>query len=350
MVYTYLVYISVLIFSSICAYCVSRSRNYETEFFFRMATFLCMFLPAALRYGIGTDYFNYIDILNSRTLNSNIEWAYRMMNDIIRYLNLDIQWIFIISSFLIYIPICFLVKKNKIFIYVLFFILLVYLRSYNIIRQAIAISFVLCAFSHYIENRKNIVLIIGALFASTFHFSALLILPLILFLKIRFNKSFILIFLVILMVLVINGNLIYLIFTSDIFLNSGYGNYAFSEYNRETEVGSGLGILLQLAVPFIVIINKKNNENYSMMILLSSIYILAKVFSTQIYIFNRLLDAVIFIPVLLAGYIFECKNRKLLLLFFCICLLNYLLSINIGQSSKYSGIGVSPYVSIFDKN
>ena len=205
MVYTYLVYISVLIFSSICAYCVSRSRNYETEFFFRMATFLCMFLPAALRYGIGTDYFNYIDILNSRTLNSNIEWAYRMMNDIIRYLNLDIQWIFIISSFLIYIPICFLVKKNK--IYVLFFILLVYLRSYNIIRQAIAISFVLCAFSHYIENRKNIVLIIGALFASTFHFSALLILPLILFLKIRFNKSFILIFLVILMVLVINGNL-----------------------------------------------------------------------------------------------------------------------------------------------
>ncbi|MEX6318823.1 EpsG family protein [Providencia huaxiensis] len=101
-------------------------------------------MPASIRYGIGTDYFSYLGIFeNAKTGYINTEIGYYFINLIVSSLGLIPQFIFVISSFIIYFNL--IASLNKKFLLATTFIAICtfYLPSYSLVRQAIAIKLLL---------------------------------------------------------------------------------------------------------------------------------------------------------------------------------------------------------------
>ena len=98
-----IVYLCTYFTASISAFCYSKCREKYFSFCLLVITFLILFLPLALRYNIGTDYQNYVTIVE-RILNGSdwykLEYGYYPLIWIIRRFNLDIQVFFIVPAFI----------------------------------------------------------------------------------------------------------------------------------------------------------------------------------------------------------------------------------------------------------
>ena len=351
-IYTLIIYNLILLFSTLFAYFATYAFTKIQRLISRLFCFLVLFLPASIRYGIGTDYFAYVDIFNHIDFdNSYLEPGYTFLNVVLSSNGMDSQWIFIVSSFIIYGVICFGLPRKYYVYYILIFVLLFYLRSYNIIRQSIAVSFIFVACLNYNQNKKLYYLLVTL--ASLFHYSAILLyfIGLINAIKIRKNTFFLF---VIILVVVVKINLIGLILNSDLVRNSLYGNYIDSEFNTQTSIGSGIGIIIRTLIPFIIVINGyklSKNKNMQLFVWLSYIYILAYSMALQIFIFKRIVDAFVFVPII--GFPLICtifnKHRKLILLMIILLFIaNYEKIILDSRSILESGNGVTPYRTIFN--
>lgn len=69
--------------------------------------FFVMFIPAALRYDIGTDYSFYVEAYHSQYLLSGYEYGFRIIVNILKMFSFPSQALFVFTSFLIYAPVCF---------------------------------------------------------------------------------------------------------------------------------------------------------------------------------------------------------------------------------------------------
>lgn len=356
MISTFFLYNSILLFSFFFAYCGEKVGNKRQEVLCRIMVFLVLWIPASLRYGIGTDYFSYQSIYEHIDwYTDDLEIGYVFLNKLIQSLSLGHEFLFSAVAGITYVPICFGLPKKGYRMLVLFYVLTLYLSSFNIIRQSMAVSFSLYAIIQLLKGR-NAVCFIMIILASLFHISALLLLLCFFIKNINFNR-FWGIFLSILGVLfIVKFNFISLVFESDIFLNSTYGGYADSSFNRESEIGSGLGIIAKALIPGVLILLAPRVQNEEVgngvFVGISMAYLFAQTLSAQIHIFNRLVDIVSFIFVLGIGVInlIHWKYRKIVLMFFSfLFLLLFENAISSEQSSKYQGAGISPYTSIFIK-
>lgn len=136
----------------------------------------------------GVDLPNYLYSFQNYDLyenNTSIEPGYKFFNSVIgSYFKSDFLYI-LFTSMLVIVPLYyFLIKESRnislsLFLWV---ILAYYTESFNIIRQSISISFLLCAFYNFeAKNRKY-----GALFsilAFSFHYSSIFTLPIYLLCK-----------------------------------------------------------------------------------------------------------------------------------------------------------------------
>ena len=137
-----------------------------------------------VRYGVGTDYLNYLDIYENWGYGiddeSRIELGFATILSFCSNLNLSKGWLFFILSFLqIFVLSIAINKRGNVapYIYLFFIILGVGIQSYNnIIRQAIAFSIFVVAIDSIVEKRmiKYLILITPATF---FHKSAILLYP-----------------------------------------------------------------------------------------------------------------------------------------------------------------------------
>lgn len=361
MIATYFLYNSILLLSSFFAYCGERVGNKRDEYLCRIMVFLILWIPASFRSDIGTDYSSY------QSIYEHIDWyideleiGYVWLNQIFRSLSLGHEYMFSAVAALTYAPICFGMPKKGYSVLIIFYILTLYLVSYNLVRQSIAISFSLYAAVQLLKGRNVLyfVIIIGAVM---FHVSALLLL-LFFFLKyIRFNIWVGILVTILGSFLIIKFDFISIIFGSDIFLSTSYGRYATSSFNKETEMGSGLGVMVKCIIPFIILffaskietsdLQSEKNKN-GFLVGLSMAYIFAQVLSVQIHIFNRLVDIVSFMIVLGIGiiYLIRWKYRKIILLFLSILFLTlFEKNISAGKSSEIGGLGISPYKSILNE-
>lgn len=162
----------VLLFS----FCYTYAKDVNVAVCFKIITFLLLFLPSALRYGIGTDYVNYVDIFfnikEGVDVRTELGWVF--LNKFCIFFNLNVQWIFIISSFFT-IYYIFKTPKKDFFIVIILFFCLFYLDSYNMTRQGLTMSICWYAYLCFIGGKKNksyIYIIISSLF----HTSGLIIL------------------------------------------------------------------------------------------------------------------------------------------------------------------------------
>ncbi|WHP04495.1 EpsG family protein [Acinetobacter corruptisaponis] len=147
-----------------------------------------------LRGDIDPDYSNYIDIFNGarNNINLGVEPAFFYFNKIIACLNLDFQWvIFLIALFSITLKINFFLNNSKNFAFsiLIYYCSMFFLYDFIAIRQALAMAFFMTSLP-YLMERKFIPYCFFIIFASLFHLSALVLLPLYFFIYYSCRKIF----------------------------------------------------------------------------------------------------------------------------------------------------------------
>lgn len=173
-----LFYLILFVNISIFSLCHSKSKDVYIAGFAKILVFLLLFIPAALRYGIGTDYFSYVRNFNliSHGVVTRLEPGFVAINHLSDFLNLGAQGVFAITAFFTYLFLLIAVPKKSFFIIIPVYFCMFYAFSYNVIRNALAISIAYCAY-HAFSNRKIILSFILVSIASLFHISALLFFP-----------------------------------------------------------------------------------------------------------------------------------------------------------------------------
>lgn len=170
---------------------------------FAFVVFLVLFLLFVLRdISVGTDTVNYLDIYNGEkdtfSLVKGNEYGYSFINFLVFTYFGDFRFVLCIVSLLILFPLYVSLKKESRFIVlsICFYVsLFYYANSLNIMRQSIAMSFSLLAYT-YIDSRKWRHYSIYLFIASLFHTTALFLFPLYFVNKIKvYRFTFILILL-----------------------------------------------------------------------------------------------------------------------------------------------------------
>lgn len=245
-----MIYIAGYALTNILIYLASNTKKLKGSLTIAKVLFSLMplFFISSLRYGIGTDYHNYVlifDLYASNGIQGIIEpFFYAIMRGISLF-ELDIQWVFVISS-----AIFIFCTFNQIFeespnVYMsifLFFFFTFYLSSFNIVRQCVAIS--ICFYSiRYITNKCLKKFLLLNLIAFGFHYSSIIFLiayPLRYFI-IRPSTA-----------LVLNGIVLllseYIVSIFQIILKDTKYFIYFDTLHNEIAISSIIGIIIQLSI------------------------------------------------------------------------------------------------------
>lgn len=258
---------------------------------------------------------------------------------------------FAIVALMTYFPICFLLPREKFPLIIFFFAVTFYMNTYSILRQSLSVCIIAYAFNYLILHGGKIRFAIFVLIAALFHTSAILCL---LFVFIKPIQSVKVIFIIIAAALgfVFFTDIVSIIFNSPLFLASRYADYASNEFSRETELGSGLGWMIRLSLPIVVLLSTpfiiKKNANFTYLIAANLLYACALILCTRIYIFGRFVFCFHFVTFLSIGMIYDClgKYRKIIVLGLALLTLAYFyVSIFMDTSGA---VGVCPYKTIFN--
>lgn len=229
-----------------------------------IVSFIVLFILAGFRSSVvGTDTPDYevyyYRILSGGGIPTEIGWS--LLNQLVVYLKGDFQFILILSSLLTLFPLYYIFKKysyNPMLALFLYYSLYIYLQSFNLIRQIIAVSFCLLAMIYLIKNKKLYFILI-VIIASTIHISALFCLPLLFVNKINFKNHLYLI-------LILTSLIVGVLFGEKI-LSLGGGMLGFDRYIDRFDEESGIGItvfLINLLAVFIIFTTKIRNTHFKL--------------------------------------------------------------------------------------
>ncbi len=141
---TVIFYNLILFSSTFFVWLSEKGKRNSDRIFLLSIAFLIVFVPSALRYDIGTDYVNYIDIYKNLDDWQHMEKGFYFVNWILKSLDANQQWIIIILAFLFLIIAFKSYPKKDIWLFHLVFILILWFSSFNIVRQAVTLSFNMC--------------------------------------------------------------------------------------------------------------------------------------------------------------------------------------------------------------
>ena len=149
---------------------------------------------SCLRYGIGYDYLTYKDLI----LGFGDKFTLITMEPIAKWLielsqSIHYPFFFVITSFLIYIPIFIVVKRLSynplLSFWIYIFIPLFFLESLSVIRNHVAYSFFFLSFMFFRE-KKYLKTLLCYLFSIGFHYSTLFTIPIFLLYKFTLKKEY----------------------------------------------------------------------------------------------------------------------------------------------------------------
>lgn len=343
---SYFIYNFILINSIIFSYLAEYSSTKFSQNICRFIVFLGMFLPAAIRYKVGYDYMNYTNIYNGGIGDSYLELGYTFLQNIAHALSLKSQWIFVLSSLVMYTPICFGIGRKNYSIIIPCYILCIYIESLSFIRQYMAVSFLICGLYYYLYSESTKKSSIQTFCSLLFHYSSILYLCFYaLKKKIKLAHPIAIWGIIIGFYLLITKlNFINIVFTWVAIILPRYGDYQSSSWNSATEIGSGLGVVARLFIPFLIFIFYKQilreNPKNQYLIVLNVIYVIINIMTVQISIMGRLNSLFIFIQLFSICELTKLENkyRKVILAFlYTITFMTYQKNI----------LSVYPYQSIF---
>lgn len=144
-----------------------------------LVVFLVLFLPAAFRYGIGTDYFMYIDAVDllRDTGESEMELSFGLICDLCNFLGESPQFVIGFYSFFTYLLVLLSFGRRSFHIAVPIYFLTAYSFTFNGMRQALAVALITLAFGSFLAGRCKWMGLISIV-AAFIHSSAIVFLPL----------------------------------------------------------------------------------------------------------------------------------------------------------------------------
>ncbi len=360
--YTYIVYNTILFLSTLFAFLAQRSynSNYKGAYtFFLFSSFLALFIPAAIRYDIGVDYKHYADyfeLIKSGYFVAK-EPLYILLNKAIALLGLDVQWFFVITSFIIYYFLYKIIPIKHLALGVFLYVVTLYLVDYSAIRQAIAVVLSTYAIQLLSEKRIKKFFIYIAL-AILIHLSTglgiLLVSP---FIRRNYNKYLLLILLLLFYIVVVYGKITQVILFNIGDLIPKYAWYATSNLNMSAKVTSGLGILIRLFIAVVIIFFKdsivKKNRHANVVVNLYVLYVLAYILNLDVHIFERVRHIYQFFSILSILYFIDIFDKKSkIVAASCIAFIFYaffLKDINTDKKGVGAGLEINPYETILDR-
>lgn len=160
--------------------------------------FLYLFLLSVFRYGIGNDYFSYIQIFEQiyktdglkALLNISFEPGFVLLTKALTTLTMNTGVLYALFSVIILAPVAFVIYKYSKNVWLscyLYITLTFFYTTMNFIRQSIAASVILLGYK-FLKERKTVPFIIMVLLASSFHYTALIMLPVYFLSLIKPNK------------------------------------------------------------------------------------------------------------------------------------------------------------------
>lgn len=351
MIAAYVIYNIVLIFVMVFALAVTKAKDHLNEYIARFAVYLTLLIPAIIRDNVGKDYLNYATSFSSKEYlyNDHYEIGFKLLYDIFGVFTTDYYVIMAICAIIIYYPIAFKVPKSNYFLFLIFYVLTTYLATYSLIRQELAISFIIWGISVFNSKRGHLKLFLFIIIGSLFHTSALIVLPLILAFYIHNNTILSSIACGLVISAFIGTSMLSVFFNNPLFIESKYLSYALNgTFQGEGNVGSGLGVLIRILLPLTYIIQsfykKKENFFYTGLAIYGTC---TSLLAMHIYIMGRVASLFTFIPGIYIAKVFEgklCKYRKLLtLLIIGIFIVLFERDIAVNDIRRFGGLGINPY-------
>lgn len=344
--FSYLIYNSILINSILFSYWAEYCNTNFSRNICRVIVFLGMFLPAAVRYEVGYDYDNYTNLYHWMTGYGYLEFGYAFLQNLAQALSLESQWIFVLSSFVMYFPVCFGIGRKDYSIIIPCYILCVYPESLSFIRQYMAVSFLICGVYYYLYSESTRKSALYSTASLLFHYSSALYLGFYaLRNKIKLTRpATIWGIIAVFYLLIIKFNFINFLFSLVAVAFSRYAGYQNSSWNTDTEMGSGLGVLARLFIPFCVFIFYKHilksNPKNHYLIVLNVAYVIINFMAVQIHIMGRLNSLFIFIQLFSFCELTKIENKYRKVILACLYIVTFM-------TYQKNILSVYPYQSIF---
>lgn len=310
---------------------------------------LPLFLLAALRYGIGTDYHGYIrsiETVSRHGVRGNYEPLYGRIVTIILYLKLHPQWLIAICA-AIYIYVVFISifrdSPYPLLSIFLFFGSTYYFIGFNAVRQILGCVFLLYSLK-YIESKEFKKFLLCVLIAGGFHYSALLFVVVYFLAGIKFTPAKTFFFTV--SFFSIESALIKLI--RILIVNTKYAVYL-DDFGGSFNPRSIPGMAVQLAVLLLALIEYKPSPRYNACFGAQLIATWVTILGTAIPWSNRI-KWIFGIPILwlipaAVEHIADGRKRSFVVMGIVVCFGIYAY-VMIGI---FGSQGVVPYVSVFQK-
>lgn len=325
---------------------VFRKRIYlDRVLLFLLAVFPVWFITA-FRYDVGTDYlYTYVKYFE----HSSYGWRpydeplFQLLNNFILTFSDNYVWLFVITGAIINILFFYFIFKysvTPITSIVIYFVSSFFFNSLNNIRQYLAMSIAVFAFT----NKNFIKSLIIILFASMFHFSALLYVPVLLASKLRFRRKDFMIFSAIAFISVpfICKLSIYLL--------------QFTKYSYFLDSGSGFSLLIIIVNVLIFIAclfyydeRDKEYQKYAILQLITvCLCIFSIFFKNEEFTIRLIRLPMIFQLILVPKIISKERNRACRALVLCGIVLSYFV-FTFYTVYLMGGLEVFPYQFIFGR-
>ena len=310
------VYIFIAIFVLITSFCYSHGRDKYLAADMKLLCFLFLFIPAAIRLNIGSDYKSYVRIFYH--LKNGIAWdteiGWNILNKCVAGANLHHQWIFVLASLITYT--CILATKKKdAWIAVVIYVFYLYTTSYNAVRNGISIALFWYSYT-CICKQKKLQGFLVVLLATFFHSSAYLYIPVYLAMCfVKLHKKTTLVLGVIIYILFMYLRFAQIVLNSPLLGMTRYQKYMVSMvYNATTQRNSGLGVMLRHFYLFFLywLCDEKQcvNREFSAMSILFLMLLGTDVLATQMFAFYRLRDCFVIGYMAMFIVVFRNKSRN----------------------------------------
>ncbi|MCH5293103.1 MAG: EpsG family protein [Treponema sp.] len=357
------VYIFILVISSSLSFMYSLAKDKSARIVLVTLCFLSLFIPAAIRGGIGADYFSYLRIYYriSQGIEISQEPGIFLISKLLLLFNLPGHALIVTYSFISILFVFLAVPKKYFYLGIPVYVMVFYLDSYCLLRQALACSVMLFAYRKYFEGSTK-----SCVFWSAIAFlnHKVMIIPIMLLLFSRFiqeiqplarNAMYLLLF----VVLYLLKNTIVSFVMNSVLSFTPYAGYALNRYaTAEAGRNSGLGFLLQILLLIILLYLSDSDVLSKREYKVCGIYFVYLLFvrclSQVLFIFVRLVNSVtfIYVPFIISASKSRSRERRLLIAFFyfAIALLYVkgILNAPIHGQDMVGGKQVYPYTTIFN--
>lgn len=323
---------------------------------FILGSFTSLWVVAALRDNVGTDFLEYEYLyyqIKGLSFGSqiSIEPFYFLLNKLLNILNLDSQWLFVTSGFIIYyLYYRVIIREASYFelsIY-LFIILGFYFSTFNILRQWIACAIIFNSFLYLFKNKK-IKFIISCIVAMLFHFTAVILMPLYFLIRIMRKEMTRILLVVLTLVASFFLNIILMAVNEGLIILNANPKYL--KYLNELSISNAQGFLFPLIclIVYVLYLFYKNklietNTNFHYYINILIIGLAISILGQSLLIFARLHFYFLPILIIIIPNIIKCMGKEtkiisyMFVMIFGLLFFLYQLEHNGGEPLPYNNI------------